>query len=104
MSWYRTLADDAKPKIFGMSASPNKTGIGFDIAKKRLEKTLDCKIFTPSEYTAAELNAHVNKPKIMLLEYEARTELPISQLTKRVLEEIKDMANFDEIAQRTYQM
>ncbi|KDN51299.1 hypothetical protein K437DRAFT_55250 [Tilletiaria anomala UBC 951] len=104
MHWYRGAKPEDRPKIFGMSASPNKSGKNFRSAAKQLEATLDCKIMTASEDTAAELDSYVNTPKIFVINYPKAEALPISQLTDVIIQTCHGLKKFEEVLNKAMQI
>ena len=104
MHFYRGVPEEQRPKIFGMSASPNKGKLDLHSGSLRLEQTLDCRILTATDATAEELDTYVNRPKIFVSAHDPPRTLPISQLTDTISRLCSELHNFDEIISRTIQI
>lgn len=88
------------PKIFGMTASPLKSSASFEDAAAELEATLDARIFTAPLSARLELAEALQKPRELVVEYDAPPVLPPSQLTKLIEETCGHLEGFDKVLER----
>jgi hypothetical protein len=83
-----------------MTASPLKSSSSFEEAASDLEAMLDARIFTAPLSARLELAEAVQKPRELVVEYDAPPAMPPSQLTKLIEESCGHLDGIEKVLDR----
>ncbi|PWN41332.1 hypothetical protein IE81DRAFT_177515 [Ceraceosorus guamensis] len=91
MNCYWDTHPKQRPHIFGMTASPLKSGASFEHATQTLERTLDAIILTAPEAHREELTRAVSRPQELVVEFNPAPLSSPSRFTKFIESEFGAM-------------